>query len=132
MRTASRDDPTNRVGFILLRLASNRIGGITPGISGAHGRLRMRSMLIARPLHAVVRRRASARGYTPGHQMARVCPTTFAQEFAGLPKDHNQPDPILRECRALQPRMPRLRIRLGLSVELDWCESLNEVALADD
>ena len=64
--------------------------------------------------------------------MATACPTTSAREFAGLLKDHNRPDLALQGYPALQLQRLQLRIQLGLSVELDWGESLNAVALADD
>jgi hypothetical protein len=64
--------------------------------------------------------------------MATACPTTSAQEFAGLLTVHNQLDPALQWYPTLQLQKLQLRIQLGLSVGLDWGESLNVVALADD
>src|SRR6266403_2818625 len=87
---------------------------------------------IDRPPLLAVRRRASVQDCIPVLQMARVCPTTSAQEFAGRPKNHYQPDPLPPACLALQPQRHRLHIRTTLSVELDWGESLHGVGLADD
>jgi hypothetical protein len=44
--------------------------------------------------------------------MATACPTTSAQEFADLPKGHNQPDPALQGYPALQLQKLQFRIQL--------------------
>jgi hypothetical protein len=54
-QTTRAASSTTRARFITEQLSNSATRNLTPGISGAHRRLRMRSTLSARPLHASVR-----------------------------------------------------------------------------